>query len=261
MAGKRKRNRSGHGNERANKRQKVYGSLNGKDPVVKDALLSQYYPQVFSLREYLISKLPTASKIRRKKILSVGRKSEGEKDQSLAEFLDQTLVGVLSCKDVSPEERLQQWTSFSQRNDTSDSNIGNLSGIWQFSMSEVFIRSLFRSLECIVLATDISQIIDFTIWLLFSKARNGRVQHLLCQGFKKDFSIHRDAVVTSAIPGLVSTYPNSHVTSMKAEPWPPVLTLMGKEGEKTMIDLILDCGIFLYIENARGSYQQLCGTE
>jgi hypothetical protein len=155
MAGKRKRNRAGHGNECVNKRQKVYESLNGKDPVVKDALLSQYYPQVFSLREYLISKLPTASKIRRKKILSVGRKSEGGKDQNLAEFLDQTLVGVLSHKDVSPEERLQQWTSFSQRNDTSDSNIGNLSGIGQFSMSEVFICSLFGPSECIVLATDI----------------------------------------------------------------------------------------------------------
>jgi telomerase reverse transcriptase len=65
--------------------------------------------------------------------------------------------------------------------------------------------------------------------------------------------------ITSAIPGLQSTYPNSHVTSMKSRPWPQVLLLMGKEGERAMIDLILDCGIFLDVGSGRGVYHQLCG--
>jgi telomerase reverse transcriptase len=107
------------------------------------------------------------------------------------------------------------------------------------------------------------QIVDFSIWLLFSKAPNGRAQHLLCQGFRKDVSarsVRRDEPIISAIPGLISTYPNSHVTSMKAAPWPQVLGLMGKEGERTMIDLILDCGIFLPVENGRGNYHQLSGA-
>ena len=46
---------------------------------------------------------------------------------------------------------------------------------------------------------------------------------------------------------------------MKEAPWTRVLTLMGKEGERTMVDLILDCGIFLHIESGYDSYYQLSG--
>jgi hypothetical protein len=35
---------------------------------------------------------------------------------------------------------------------------------------------------------------------------------------------------------------------------------MGKEGERAMIDLLLDCGIFLPVENGRGNYRQLSGA-
>jgi telomerase reverse transcriptase len=102
------------------------------------------------------------------------------------------------------------------------------------------------------------------IWLLFCKDRttNGRVKHLLCQGFQKDISarlVHRGQNAGSAIPGVLSVHPNSHVTSIKADPWPQVLALMGKEGERAMIDLILDCGIFLVVGSGRGAYQQLSG--
>lgn len=89
------------------------------------------------------------------------------------------------------------------------------------------------------------------------------MQHLLCQGFRKDVSarsVRRDEHITSGIPGVHSVYPNSHVTSMKAAPWPQVLALMGKEGERTMIDLLLDCGIFLPLESGRGNYHQLSGA-
>jgi len=136
MAGKRKRNRPGHDGG-GDKRQKISGGFNGKDPVVKHAVLAQYYPQVFTLREYLLSKLPATSKVRRKKIVSVGKKpqSDGITDD-LASFLDRTLIGVLKYKDASPEERLKQWATFSQRLDTSDSDLTNLSGI-EFSQSEV----------------------------------------------------------------------------------------------------------------------------
>lgn len=105
---------------------------------------------------------------------------------------------------------------------------------------------------------------DFAIWLLFSKCRasDGNVPHLLCQGFRKEIALRsiRTAQDTStAIPGVVSTYPNSHVIAMKALPWPRVLTLMGNEGEGVMIDLILDCGIYVSLESGRGNYYQLSG--
>jgi len=71
--------------------------------------------------------------------------------------------------------------------------------------------------------------------------------------------VYRNERIISAIPGVISTYPNSHVTSIKASPWPQVLALMGKEGERMMIDLILDCGVFLPVRSGRGSYYQLSG--
>lgn len=139
MAGKRKRNRPGRESLGGNKRQRVSGGNNLKEPVVKSAVLGRYYTQVFTLREYLLSKLPVTSKIRRRKILAVGRsrKSVGEDEDVLADHLDQVLVGVLNHGDISPEERLQQRTAFSQRVDTSDSNIGNTSILGGFSQVEV----------------------------------------------------------------------------------------------------------------------------
>lgn len=102
------------------------------------------------------------------------------------------------------------------------------------------------------------------IWLLFSKDRasNGWVKHLLCQGFQKDISsrsVHRGENAPSSIPGVLSIHPNSHVTLIKADPWPQVLALMGKEGERAMIDLLLDCGIFLAVGSGLGTYHQLSG--
>ncbi|TVY37321.1 Telomerase reverse transcriptase, partial [Lachnellula occidentalis] len=243
MTGKRKRTRHS-ASDNDQKRQKISkpppASGNSKDPTIKQTLLSQYYPQVLTLREYLFQRLPNTSKIRRKKILSVGRNPS---EEGLSAFLDSTLVGVSVCTEVSQEERWHQWTTFSQRADESASTFINLSSPGVFSQSEI---------------------VDFAIWLLFSKkyASIGRVQHLLCQGFQKDVSsraMRQEQNHISTIPGVQSVYPNIHVTSMKSRPWPQVLLLMGKEGERAMIDLILECGIFLEVGNGRGVYHQLCG--
>jgi telomerase reverse transcriptase len=119
---------------------KACGRSNGKDPVVKQALLAQYYPQVFTLREFLLSKLPASSKVRWKKILSVGRKlgvGDSRNNEQLGEVLDSTLVGLLKYDKVSTDERIQQWASFSQRADTSNSTFANVSGVSVYSQSEV----------------------------------------------------------------------------------------------------------------------------
>lgn len=137
MVGKRKRSRPGHESHGHDKRQRISGVPDQKDPVIKSAVLARYYPQVLTLREYLLSKLPPASKIRRKKIRSVGRNAAAKEEDALAKHLDQTLVGVLKYKEISQEERLQQWSTFSQRVDTSDSNVENTSVIAAFSQVEV----------------------------------------------------------------------------------------------------------------------------
>jgi telomerase reverse transcriptase len=71
--------------------------------------------------------------------------------------------------------------------------------------------------------------------------------------------VNRGENAASAIPGVLSLHPNDHVTSIKAEPWPQVLGLMGKEGERVMIDLLMDCGIFLLVGSGCGTYHQLSG--
>ncbi|QSZ30101.1 hypothetical protein DSL72_004621 [Monilinia vaccinii-corymbosi] len=253
---KRKRSHAGAGPglKDLNKRQKVAEDFRNKDPPVKQVLLAKYYPRVLCLRDYLLSKLPVSSKVRKKKLLSVGRKTsattedqggdgDGGEDRLLGDFLDSTLIGASSNNGLSQEDRLKEWNSFSQRGDLSVSTIANSIGADLYSQSEI---------------------VDFAIWLLFSKSKssNGRLQHLLCQGYRKDVSsrsVYRDENLRTSIPGINSIYPNSHVTAMKAWPWPHVLALLGKAGECVMLDLILDCGIFLTFENANGSYYQLSG--
>ncbi|KAF7867253.1 hypothetical protein EAF04_005336 [Stromatinia cepivora] len=263
MTSKRKRNRAvtstgTTGNDTgltdSNKHQKISGDCGSKDPPVKQALLNKYYPNVLCLRDYLLSKLPVPSKVRRKKLLSVGRKvsaniqyedddDDEDEDRLLGDFLDGTMIGVSSNNGLSQEDRLKEWVSFSQRGDVSVSTIANSNCTDVYSQSEI---------------------VDFAIWLLFSKSKssNGRLQHLLCQGYRKDISsrsVHRGENLSTSIPGVNSVYPNSHVTAMKAWPWPHVLSLLGKAGERVMSDLILDCGVFLQIENTHGSYYQLSG--
>jgi telomerase reverse transcriptase len=136
MAVKRKRTRHGHENGGDQKRQRLSSYSKSKDPVIKQAVLAQYYPQVLSLREFLLSKLPSTSKLRRKKINSVG-KSYQEQDRTFADFLDQSLIGVSKCQDVTQDERRKQWTSFSQHAELSTSTFANTSGVGIYSQSEV----------------------------------------------------------------------------------------------------------------------------
>lgn len=146
MGGKRKRTK--HGIEGDPKRQRIFGNPNGKDPVVKHAVLSQCYPQVFTLRDYLLFKLPATSKARRKKVLNLGRKQsleDGKDWSALSTFLDLTLIGVMRNNEGSPKDRIQQWTSFSQKVDTSNSTFANLSGTGNFSQTEVSDYSSSRA--------------------------------------------------------------------------------------------------------------------
>jgi telomerase reverse transcriptase len=143
MAGKRKRKRPDTKFKGLEKRQRISNSAKaGAAPnnlVVKQALLSQFYPEVFTLREYLLSRLPTASKIRRKKILSVGSSQDAEvrAGHGLSSFLDRTLVGVLKGENGRREDRWRHWGAFSQKADGSLSTLINLNSVGRYSQSEV----------------------------------------------------------------------------------------------------------------------------
>jgi telomerase reverse transcriptase len=70
----------------------------------------------------------------------------------------------------------------------------------------------------------------------------------------------RENTGAPVIEGLASVYPNKYVHDMKAAPWPQILKLLGKGGDCVMIDLLLDCGIFLSVKSGRGNYYQISGT-
>ncbi|KAL8703103.1 MAG: hypothetical protein Q9201_003694, partial [Fulgogasparrea decipioides] len=63
----------------------------------------------------------------------------------------------------------------------------------------------------------------------------------------------------TGIPGLVLHYPNSHVGTLKSRPWTELLNLLGKDGEQIMLDLILDCAIYMGVESGKGIFYQLSG--
>ena len=108
------------------------------------------------------------------------------------------------------------------------------------------------------------QIVDFAIWLLFYRIHQNiyRPPHLLCHGYQRAHGpgkINQNHGAMASIPGVVSHFPNSHVSSMKNTVWADVLSLLGKEGERIMLDLILKSGIFIAVQSGRGNYYQLSG--
>lgn len=78
-------------------------------------VISLYYRQVLTLRQYLLDQLPTSSKLRRRRITSLRSSPERSNVQLLADLLDSTLVGVL--KERSPKidsERQRVYREFTQ---------------------------------------------------------------------------------------------------------------------------------------------------
>jgi telomerase reverse transcriptase len=85
---------------------------------------------------------------------------------------------------------------------------------------------------------------------------------LLCDGFRKDSDRKpqaRAAPGHGQIPGVFAVYVNNHVWALKEEPWPQLLLLLGKAGERMMLDLLLDCAIFSRVTAGRDNYHQLSG--
>ena len=97
--------------------------------LAKHALLSQYYPSLQTLRAYVLAKLPKSSRLRRRKISTLGVSHErdvSEAEAELGRFLDSTLVGTfeapltgLQSKAGGDDSRWGKWVDFSQKGDES----------------------------------------------------------------------------------------------------------------------------------------------
>lgn len=80
--------------------------------------------------------------------------------------------------------------------------------------------------------------------------------HLLCRGYQRCKEGHGPA---SAVTGLQSFYPNEHVNRLKGPMWEAVLRLLGKDGERVMLDLLVNEALFLAVPSGFGNYLQMSG--
>ncbi|KAJ5325627.1 Telomere reverse transcriptase [Penicillium brevicompactum] len=203
---------------------------------ISHPVISLYYQQVLTLRDYLLHQLPLTSKSRRRRIWSLGSPSDTHPQSSaLAQLLDSTLVGVL--KNSSPSlitERQKEYLSFNE------------------SQSRSLLVSTDTGPTC-----PQSEVVDFVIWKLFNQTGYGKPQNLLANGFQRP-SVGLQAQDTE-IPGVVSRFPNHSVATLKGNPWTEVLGLLGINGEDIMMRLLFDCGVFAPINAQKGVYYQLSG--
>lgn len=88
---------------------------------------------------------------------------------------------------------------------------------------------------------------------------------MLCEGYRKELNAH-DVLPhrndqAHSIPGIYSLHANPQVEALKKEPWPQLLKLFGKSGDRIMMDLLLDCSIFTSLKSGQGNYRQISGTK
>ena len=111
---------------------------------VKHALVAQYFPCTSTLRAYVLSKLPAGSRMRRKKIASVGRAPQSSEnpladaERALGRLLDTTLVGFHERGSISETDgRWEHWVEFSQKGDESYVTLSEGPGSPIYSQAEV----------------------------------------------------------------------------------------------------------------------------
>jgi hypothetical protein len=87
------------------------------------------------------------------------------------------------------------------------------------------------------------------VWSLFRRLK--KPSHLLCHGFQWAAPFDHQGSQGGAartIPGLQCCYPNPHFESVKGPLWRQLLAALGTGGDQLMIDLLFDCGIYVYVE-------------
>lgn len=141
MAGKRKRCRPKKLDETSNKRVCDDSNRVASNNVAHPTL-SLYYPEILTLRQYVLSRLPVSSKTRRRKLVNIKNhssiKGEGVKvnqeqctqssqgsdldvEADIAQLLDRTLICVRHHEPrLSWQVREKDFRAFSQRNDGGD---------------------------------------------------------------------------------------------------------------------------------------------
>ena len=109
------------------------------------------------------------------------------------------------------------------------------------------------------------QIVNFVISTLFSKVypTTQKPPHLLCHGFGRASATHHNAPPPSGdcgVPGLVVTFPNENIATLKSKCWEELHDLIGKNAEHIIPDVLAYCGVFMPVASPNGAIYQLSGT-
>ena len=61
------------------------------------------------------------------------------------------------------------------------------------------------------------------------------------------------------MPGIVNRYPSSHVKVVKGPAWSALLVALGQGGDRIMMELLMNCGVFASLDGPSGICYQLSG--
>ncbi|OJD31087.1 telomerase reverse transcriptase [Diplodia corticola] len=209
-------------------------------------VLQRFYPQVLPLRQFLLSRLAGASTRKRRRIaqLGLGREPTAAPGAVVADdlriLLDDTWVGA--AHHAAPAERadLEKDLEVLSQELPSSSSPGDVCPELQ------------------------SEIVDFVIRSLFKKHPGlHRPPHVLCHGYERASCPDRGpGPLPDASPnmsGIVSRYPNSHVKAVKGPAWSALLVSLGSGGDRIMVELLMNCGVFASLDGPSGGCYQLSG--
>ena len=113
------------------------------DTPVRRDLLERCYVRVTTLRDHVLSSLPRGSRLRRKKVASIGQGDNiGEVESQLSRLLDSSLVCFRDQARDSDDTRWEQWLVFSQKEDESYVSISDGITGSMYSQSEVRLISI-----------------------------------------------------------------------------------------------------------------------
>ena len=123
----------------AKRRRYANGDTNRPGKEIGHPVLARYYATVLTLREYVLSRLPSTSRIRRRKIRRIGRGPLplSETEGRVSHLLDTTLVGAPEIVKEELDERWKERASSSQENEESNVTLSDVLGNSTFSQAEV----------------------------------------------------------------------------------------------------------------------------
>jgi hypothetical protein len=207
-------------------------------------ILRLYYPQVLTLREYLLE--ASTSKNKRRQVQNCGNdaaKNSQETNSELAKLLDTVLVG---CHDVKKEEH----NIVDYHNDLS---------IFSSQVSGSTARSSGSQAPL-----PFAEIVDFVTWRLFRQHTSGhRPPHVLCHGYYYDGlgDVRSSVKAIVADRDAITPDRNEHVERLKGDAWAGLTKLVGSKGTVTLIQLLQSCGMFMPLEGGRNNLIQISGVD